>query len=338
MLRLCLLLSLFSVAVSAQETAVIIHKWDNSVGFYDAATGRALAKVAVNERPHEMAVSADGRFAYVTNYGVNSYTQQEQGGHTISVIDLGRRAKVGDIDLGRFRRPHGIEMGRSGRLYVTCDFPAALLVVDPVKRSVVGEIQISSQSDRALPHMVAVTRDERRAYTANAGAGTVSVISLGDGKVIKNIEIGGVPMGFALSRDERVLYATNRTGNAVAVIDTGRGEVAAKITIPGQPARCALTPDGKHLLVSLIESGELAVVDTASRREVRRLPVGKAAEGIGLDEAGEFGYASAQGEDKVVKFSLKDWRAALEIKTAARPDPIHILKAPRRATVQYRER
>jgi YVTN family beta-propeller protein len=334
MLRFCLLLSLLSVAAAAQETAVIIHKWDNSVGFYDAATGRALAKIAVNEKPHEMAFSADGRFAYVTNYGVNSYTQQEQGGNTISVIDLARREKVGDIDLGRFRRPHGIEMGRSGRLYVTCDFPAALLVVDPAKRAVVGEIQIN----QALPHMVAVTRDERRAYTANAGAGTVSLVALGDGKVIKNIEIGGVPMGFALSRDEKLLYATNRTGDAVAVIDTGRGEVAAKINLPGQPARCSLTPDGKHLLVSLIGSGELAVVETASRRESRRLPVGKAAEGIGLDEAGEFGYASAQGEDKVVKFSLKDWRAVLEIKTAARPDPIHILKAPRRATVQYRGR
>jgi YVTN family beta-propeller protein len=337
MLRVCLLLPLFSlglVCVRAQETAVVVHKWDNSVGFYDAATGRSVAKVAVNEKPHELAVSADGRFAYVTNYGVNSYTQAEQGGNTISIIDLVKREKVGDIDLGRFRRPHGIELGRSGRLYVTCDFPASLLVVDPIKRAVVRDIAIN----QALPHMVALTRDERRAYTANAGAGTVSVVSLADGKVVKNIEIGGVPMGFALSRDEKLLYATNRAGQAVVVIDTGRDEVVAKIGIAGQPARAALTPGGKHLLVSLIEAGELAVVDTASRREVRRLRAGRAAEGIGMDEAGEFGYVSAQGEDKVVKFSLKDWRPVLEIKTATRPDPIHILKAPRRATVQHRGR
>ncbi len=46
---------------------------------------------------------------------------------------------------------------------------------------------------------------------------------------------------------------------------------------------------------------------------------------MGLDSAGRFGYVSAQGDDKVVRFSLRDWQTTLTIPTAARPDPIIVL-------------
>jgi DNA-binding beta-propeller fold protein YncE len=113
----------------------------------------------------------------------------------------------------------------------------------------------------------------------------------------------------------------------VAVIATRRDEVAEWIEIPGQPVRAGLTPGGKHLIVTLIEAGEAAVVETATRRVIHRFRTGANSEGIGIDPAGEFGYVSAQGENKVIKFSLTAWKPVLEIKTAARPDPILILKS-----------
>ncbi|MCI0391776.1 MAG: hypothetical protein MOB07_23785 [Acidobacteria bacterium] len=221
MLRTFIWLTLFSAAAFAQEVAVIVHKWDNSAGFYDSKTGEQLARVEVGVKPHEMALSADRRLAYITNYGVNSYTQQEEGGNTISILDLVRREKLGAIELGKFHRPHGIELGRSGRLYVTCDFPPSLLVIDPAKRAILREYPVG----QSLPHMVMITRDEKKAYTANSGSGTVTSIDLVTGKVIKHIDIGGVPMGMARSKDARLLYAANRTGNRVAIIDTGRDEM-----------------------------------------------------------------------------------------------------------------
>jgi YVTN family beta-propeller protein len=322
MLKTFCLLLLLSINVYAQEIAVIVHKWDDSVGFYEADTGKPLAKIAVGAKPHEMALSADGRIAYITNYGVNSYTQKEEGGNTISIVDLIGRKKIGEIDLGSFHRPHGIERGRSGLLYVTADFPPSLLVIDPTKRAIVRQHAVG----QSLPHMVAITHDERRAYTANSGSGTVTALDLVAGKVVKHIEVGGVPMGLAMSKAERRLYAANRMGNRVVVIDPRTNEVLDRIEIPGHPVRVGLMPNEKHLLVTLIESGEAAVVDTASRRVIHRFRTGANSEGIGIDPAGKFGYVSAQGENKVIRFSLKDWKPSLEINTAARPDPIVILK------------
>jgi len=316
-------LTLIATAASAQEVAVIVHKWDNSVGFYDANTGQQLAKFEVGVKPHEMALSADKRLAYITNYGVNSYTQTEEGGNTISIIDLVGRRKLGEIELGKFHRPHGVERGRSGLLYVTTDFPPTLLVVDPAREKIVREIAVG----QSLPHMVVITRDDRKAYTANSGSGSVTAIDLKTDKVIRHISIGGVPMGLELSHDGRTLYAVNRTGDQLLVIDTRKDEVTRKIEIKGQPVRLRLTRDGKHLLVPLIQSGEVAIVETAALREVHRFRAGANAEGVNIDDAGRFGYVSAQGEDKVIKFSLRDWQPALEIKTAARPDPIVIIPA-----------
>jgi YVTN family beta-propeller protein len=310
------------------STLVVAHKWDDSVGFYDAATGAALQTIPVGKRPHEMVPSRDGAVAYATLYGIDLYTQTDEGGRSIAIVDLQQRAKLGEIDLGKYRRPHGIEVGHhSGRLYVTCDHPAALLVIDPARRAVDAAIELAEP--RSLPHMVAVDVEEKTAFVANSGTGTVSVIDLTAQQEVRRIDIGGVPMGLALTADGKTLFATNRTANGVAVIDTAEQRVKRMIEITGQPVRAHLTPDGQWLLVTLIETGELAVVDARALTLERRLTIGQRVEGLTVDAAGRYGYASAQADNKVVKFSLADWKSVLEVKTGTRPDPLIVLSPDR---------
>jgi hypothetical protein len=87
-----------------------------------------------------------------------------------------------------------------------------------------------------------------------------------------------------------------------------------------------LSPDDRILAITLIGSGELVVLDTESTHEVARLRIGTGAEGVTLDARSGFGYASAQGANTVVKFSLADWRRVLEIATDQSPDPIEIIE------------
>jgi YVTN family beta-propeller protein len=309
---------------AAAATLVVAHKWDDSVGFYDAASGTLLQTISVGRKPHEMALSRDGKLAYATLYGIDLYTEEGEGGRSIAMIDLKQRAKLGEIDLGKYRRPHGIEVGhRSGLLYVTCDHPASLLVVDPARRAIEAAIELADP--KSLSHMVAVDAEEKTAFVANSGAGTVSVIDLAAKQEIQRISIGGVPMGMAMTADGKTLFATNRIANGVAVIDTAERKVKRMIEISGQPVRAHLTPDGKWLLVTLIDSGELAVVDARELTLVRRLTIGQRVEGITVDAEGRYGYASAQADNKVVKFSLADWKPVLQIKTATRPDPLIVL-------------
>lgn len=313
-------------AESTEDTLLVLHKGAESLGFYDTASGQSLAVVPVGTVPHEMVVSADRRLAYITNYGVGSYTSKEAGGNTVSIVDLTRREKVGEIDLGKCRRPHGIERGRSGRLYVTVDTPGSLLVLDATKRTVLAQHDVG----QALPHMVAVAEDETKAWVANAGAGTVTAVRFGAPARLTQVAVGGVPMGLVLSRDGRRLFVATRSGNEVVVVDTSTDAVAHRIPVPGQPARLCFTKDDHRLLVSLMESGEVAVVEPQALRELNRFKVGAAPEGLGLDEARGFGFVSAQNDARVVKFSLRDWSRVLDIPTAAQPDPVILLEQAKR--------
>ena len=78
-----------AVSLSAQRapdptpspSLVVLSKTDHTLAIVDPATRQVLAKVPVGEDPHEVAVSSDGRTAYVSNYGGGAY-------HTITPVDL----------------------------------------------------------------------------------------------------------------------------------------------------------------------------------------------------------------------------------------------------------
>jgi YVTN family beta-propeller protein len=272
-----------------------------------------------------MALSHDGKLAYATLYGIDLYTEPGEGGRAIAIIDLEKRTKLGEIDLGKYRRPHGVEVGhRSGLLYVTSDHPPAVLVIDPQRRAIRSAVELADPN--SLSHMVAVAPDEKAAFVANSGNGTLSFIDLEAGQEVRRVSIGGVPMGMALTADGKTLFATNRTANGVAVIDTAERKVKRMIEISGQPVRASLTPEGKWLLVTCIDSGEVALVDAKELTLLRRLTIGQRLEGIIVDPSGRFAYASAQADNKVIKFSLDPWQRVLEIPTRTRPDPLILLQ------------
>jgi YVTN family beta-propeller protein len=313
----------------SKATVLILHKRAESLGAYDPDTGRKRGEpTPVGPKPHEMIPSSDGRHLYITNYGVDRFSDVATGFNSISVVSTATLKKEATIDLGRYHRPHGIERGHSGRLYVTTDFPPAVLIIDPSARDG-HKILTALELDQSLPHMLALTADEHKLYVANAGSGSVTAILVGpqgERQGGSTIRVGGVPMGLALSPDERSLYVATRDGNELAVIDAASARVRATVSLPGQPARVRITPAGTYLVVTLIEAGDVAIIDTRSLKIIHRFSVGAHAEGLTLDAIGGFGYVSVQGENKVVKFSLVDWKPVLEIKTAAAPDPVLIVR------------
>ena len=321
-----LLIAMAAGAPAAPAQVLILHKGDDSLGVYDAASGKLEAKIPTGARPHEFAVTPDERYAFVSNYGVDSWTEDKQGGNTLTVIDLAARKPDGEIVLGQYHRPHGIHLGRSGRLYVTCDFPPSLVVVDSRKRRLLHAIPVSGK----LPHMVAVTADERQAWTADAGSGTVSVVDLRNRRQRGSIDVGGVPMGIALTPDEKTLLVGTRTNNMVAVVDAVTNTVKRKLGVAGQPSRVVVSPDGQRAYVSLIESGEVAVIDLATLLETKRAAVGRHAEGIRLDPAGNTLFVSAQGDNRTVRFRLPSLEVITVFETAAKPDPVYLLRGAAR--------
>src|SRR6202011_2819855 len=62
---------------------VVLNKDDSTLAIVDPASGKVVGRVSTAQAPHEVAVAADGKLAFVANYGTGP-----NPGNTISVVDL----------------------------------------------------------------------------------------------------------------------------------------------------------------------------------------------------------------------------------------------------------
>src|ERR1051326_1038280 len=77
---------------------IVLVKGANELAIVDPATQKIVARIPTGEAPHEVTLSADGKTAFVGNYGART------PGNSISVIDLITQKEVRRVDLGALRR------------------------------------------------------------------------------------------------------------------------------------------------------------------------------------------------------------------------------------------
>src|ERR1035438_2642306 len=103
-----LCLGLVPTRVSAQ-TLLVVNQGDSDLSIVDPVSAREVATIAektTGVHGHEIAVSADGRTAFVPIYGSSGVGKPGIDGHEMLVIDLPSRKIVGDIDFGHGIRPY----------------------------------------------------------------------------------------------------------------------------------------------------------------------------------------------------------------------------------------
>ena len=88
---------IYNLAVTHDGTRVLAtNKRGQSVSVFDAASGKELARIPTSKRVvHGVAVTADDRYAFVTNEGVGSEKS------TVDVIDLVTLRRVASVEVGQ---------------------------------------------------------------------------------------------------------------------------------------------------------------------------------------------------------------------------------------------
>ena len=260
-----------SIAAADSGTLLVLNKSDNTVSLIQLATQKSMATIPTGAGPHEVAVSPNGKIAVVANYGT-----AQTPGSSLTVIDVSGKKQLKTIDLGAYRRPHGIVWLRGNEIVVTAEGNKALLIVDVDT----GKVQGAVTTDQNISHMVVVARKSSKAFVANIGSGSVTVIDLKGLKKITDLQTGAGAEGIDISPDEREVWVTNRAANTVSVIDVKSLKILATLESKDFPIRVKFAPGGKHVLISNARSGDVAIFDAMSKKEVRRIPMQlKAAEG-----------------------------------------------------------
>lgn len=314
-----MLLLLAAVSLSAEPVYLVLLKGANALGYY-SRDGKLLASVPVGQHPHEMAFSPDRKLLYITDNGMMRMEHEGSGGNTISIVDVAAKRRIGVIDTGKYRRPHGIDVDpKTGRLVVSTELPDQLLLIDPVKRSVIRTFDNKGRQ----PHMVTLGPGGQWAYVSNTGPGHVAAIRLESGE-LKTIPTEPRPQGSVLSKDGRELYVTNSGGAGITVIDTVKNQAIAHIPTGKGPNRIALTPDGAMLVYAISGENKVGFANPKTRAQVDYVLLPYRPVSCTLSRDGSLAFLSAEAQDTVYIVSVKDRKIVSEIRTAkgAAPDPV----------------
>src|SRR3984885_2599087 len=206
----------------AKPMLVATNQGDRDLSIIDPVAAKQLATVPEGGiTGHEVATSPDGLTAYVPIYGSSGVGKPGTDGQEMVVIDIPSRTVTGKVDFGHGVRPHCPVYDRAnGLLYVTTELDQTVTIIDPKTLKIVGTVPTGQKES----HMLVISRDGKRGYTSNVGAGSVSVLDLPGRKTIAIIPISAESQRIAISNDDKMVFTSDQTKPQLAVIDTATNQ------------------------------------------------------------------------------------------------------------------
>lgn len=301
--------------------------------------GPALRSADVHPDPSALAVSPDGRTAFVACGPAKS----------LAVLDVPSARVVATIGLGG--RPRGVAVSPDGAtVAVTLTDANRVALLDPRERRVVAEVGVGAE-----PAGAAFGAGGSALFVANAGSHDVSVIDVAARRETRRLATGQEPYAVAATRDGATVAVVARRAHLdrpenpprseVTFVDAATGRVARRVDLPSchLSEAAAFTHDGARLLVPTLRvrnllpilqvargwvmSAALATVDPATG-DVALLPLQEPDRGfpdpsaIALSSDGRRAFVAAGGSDEIVEI---DVAALLAEESACRPEAPEVL-------------
>lgn len=318
-LRTFLFLSFFSISIVAQTNQsggilAVLNKADSNLAIIDAATMKVLGKVAVGDSPHEVIISADGKTAYVGNYGAQT------PGNTLSIIDLATRKETKRVDLGGFYRPHELAEV-DGKIFFTSEMSRTVARYNPST----DKIDWVMGTGQSATHMLTISNDKKRLFTANIASDSVTAINLGvppSPANIAQIAVGKQPEAIHVSPDGKEVWVGLNAEGAIDVIDTTANKFKEKIKLGERPYRVKFTPDGKRVFATMPNTKEIIVLDAATKKEIRRMKLESVPLGITFSKDGKTAFVTAVQTDCVLKIDAEKYEVISKTETGKAPDGV----------------
>lgn len=174
-------------------------------------------------------ISADNRRVFILN----------RGSGTVSVIEGQTNQFLQTISVGA--GPVYAEIYQKASILVTANYDSNSVSFIDISTDVFGNNSptfgnvLATVPVGSHPSTVAVLQDGSRAYTANQGDGTVSIIDMTSFKVKKVIQVMDQPRSVAAVSNALIgkVYVTSPTSPQVTIIRTDTDTITATVQLPG---------------------------------------------------------------------------------------------------------
>jgi YVTN family beta-propeller protein len=336
-LLLCIgVAALLYAAETPSPALLILAKADQTMSIVNPATLAIVGQVPSGPDPHEIVASTDGKFAYISNYGGGSL-------HTITAVDLQNQKALPIIELGALRGPHGLDFA-GGKVWFTAEGAKVVGSYDPATKSI--DWVLGTGQDRT--HMIYVFPDLNKMLTTNVSSASVTVIEKGPARgpggpppqggqpnagpppgprgpqfnwTETVIPVGHGSEGFDVSPDHKEVWVGNAQDGTISIIDLAAKKVVQTLDANVHGAnRVKFTPDGKLVFVSSIGGPDLVIFDAATRKETKRVKIGRGAAGILMQPDGARAFVACSPDNYVAIIDLKSLEMTGKIDTGKEPD------------------
>ncbi|HEX8287882.1 MAG TPA: YncE family protein [Pyrinomonadaceae bacterium] len=303
------------IGQTTKPVLVALNKAEGSLAIIDPNDMKVLGKVPTGEGPHEVVLSADGRTAYVANYGAQT------PGSSFSIIDTDAKKEIRRVDLSPLLRPHGLqEIG--GKIYFTAETNRVIARYDPVANKV-DWIMGTGQNGS---HMIVAAPDQKKFYTANIGSDSVTAFEFQNtppaASKITHVAVGKQPEAIDLSPDGKEIWVGLNAEGAVDIVDAATNKFKEKIKLGERPYRVKFTPDGKQVVMTMPNTKELIIIDAVTRKETKRMKLENVPLGIVFSKNGKTAFVSAVQSDYVLKIDLEKGEVSGKAATGQGPDGV----------------
>jgi YVTN family beta-propeller protein len=250
--------------------------------------GHADKPEPVQGAPVEAAFSADGKYAYVSNYSMygpyfgpegdddcvpaDGYSDSYVYRINVATLEIDAAIKVGAV-------PKYVAVTPDGKYVLVTNWCTYdLSVIDTATNAEVRRIPMGP-----YPRGIAVSPDSRTAYVAIMGSYDIATVDLTNFNVGMIRGVGHGPRHLVISPDGSALFATLNADGQVAKIDPSSGTVVNKVSTGEQPRSMAISTDGQHVYVVNYESSSVSKLATTDLHEVQTVATGYHPIGITYD-------------------------------------------------------
>jgi YVTN family beta-propeller protein len=280
-----LLMAMTSPAAAAgQQTAYVLNYDSESITPINTNTNAPGTPITIAGGPAAIAITPDGKTAYVANYGLtNSVTPIDTATNTV-----GTPISVGD-------KPDAIAITPDGK---------TAYVVNQISKSVTPITLATNTTGTAIavgdgPSGIAITPDGKTAYVVNQDSNSVTPINIATNTAGTPITVGTSPSGIAITPDGTTAYVVNASSNSVTPIVTATNTAGAPITVGTSPSGIAISPDGTMAYVANAGADSVTPITIATNAPGTAIPVGTDPYWIAFIPNGKTAYVASFGANSV---------------------------------------
>ena len=227
----------------------------------DVATGVAGTQIQVRDWSQAIAITPDGKTAYVTS-GITDGSATNEG--MVTPIDLATGRVGTPIPVGS--DPVAIVITPDGKTaYVANSVSGTVTPIDLATGRAGTPIPVGNGG----PEAIAVTPDGKTVWVTSqvneVSNGTLTPIDVATGRAGSPIQVGVYPAAIAITPDGKTAYVTNVESGTVTPIDLATGQAGTPIQFGNvSPQGIAITPDGQTAYVTT--QGPVTPIDLATGR------------------------------------------------------------------------